>query len=233
MKVKVRILWYATNGQVRVEARKVHDLFFDILKIAFPDNDFREARGAISFSGPASTPTSAPSPRPATAGGQGQGSKRHKQINEVEPDPPPPQKQLIRGAPAGEDMRGKSHISQKESRLGSSSSRDLDDSPLLTHPGDLVISKKKRKDREKSAVKPRSGSSGPVSPPSIGRSIRSPGPGSMQKDGRSNQQAWASQPAQQANGGSSGGGGGSATVGWANPVKRMRTDAGKRRPSHL
>ena len=222
------------NGQVRVEARKVHELFFNILKIAFPDTDFREARNAISFSGPVSTPASAPSPRQAAVG-QG---KRHKPINEVEPDPSPPPKQLLRGAAAAaaasEDTRAKSHISQKESRLGSSSSRDQDDSPLLTHPGDLVISKKKRKDREKSAAKPRSGSSGPVSPPSMGRSIRSPGPGSMQKDGRStqqatHQQAWASQPAQQANGGSGGGG----TVGWANPVKRMRTDAGKRRPSHL
>ena len=29
--------------QVRTEARKVHDLFFDILKIAFPNTDFREA----------------------------------------------------------------------------------------------------------------------------------------------------------------------------------------------
>lgn len=236
--LKNSMQYYGLSHEVRVEARKVHELFFNILKIAFPDTDFREARNAISFSGPVSTPASAPSPRQAAVG-QG---KRHKPINEVEPDPSPPQKQLLRGAAAAaaaaaaasEDTRAKSHISQKESRLGSSSSRDQDDSPLLTHPGDLVISKKKRKDREKSAAKPRSGSSGPVSPPSMGRSIRSPGPGSMQKDGRStqqatHQQAWASQPAQQANGGSGGGG----TVGWANPVKRMRTDAGKRRPSHL
>lgn len=222
---------------MRVEARKVHDLFFDILKIAFPDTDFREARNAVSFSGSVSTPAPAPSPRQAAVGQV----KRHKAINEVEPDPPPPPKPLSRGAAASEDMRAKTHISQKESRLGSSSSRDQEESPLLTHPGDLVISKKKRKDREKLAAKPRSGSSGPVSPPSMGRSIRSPGTGSLQKDGRltqqaTHQQAWASQPAQQANGGSSSGGGsgsGSATVGWANPVKRMRTDAGKRRPSHL
>ena len=221
---------------MRVEARKVHELFFDILKIAFPDTDFREARNALSFPGlgPVPAPASTPSPRPAAAG-QG---KRHKQINEVEPDPPPPPKQQpVRGpAAVTEDTRAKTLISQKESRLGScSSSRDQDESPLPTHPGDLVISKKKRKDREKSATaKPRSGSSGPVSPPSMGRSIRSPGPGSIQKDGRSStQQAWASQSAaQQANNGGGGGGGGGG-VGWANPVKRMRTDTGKRRPSHL
>ncbi|KAG6730067.1 hypothetical protein I3842_01G060800 [Carya illinoinensis] len=231
--LKSAMHFYGFSYEVRSEARKVHDLFFDILKNVFPDTDFREARNALSFSGSFST-TSAPSPRQAAVGP----SKRHKLINEVEPDPGPPQKLLQRGLiSSGEDARIRGHIPQKESRLGSGigASREQcqqDDPPLLTHPGELVICKKKRKDREKSVVKPRTGSVGPVSPPSIGRGIRSPGPGSVPKDTRQTQQTthsqgWANQPgpAQPANGD-----GGS--VGWANPVKRLRTDSGKRRPSH-
>ncbi|GKA71393.1 hypothetical protein Tco_0777532, partial [Tanacetum coccineum] len=73
----------------------------------------------------------------------------------------------------------------------------------LTHPGELVICKKKRKDR------------GPVSP--IGRVASGPGqtrPSQSQTVGRQ-------------------GNGNGPSIGWANPVKRMRTDAGKRRPSQL
>lgn len=214
--------------QVRSEARKVHDLFFDILKIAFPDTDFREARSALSFSGPVSASISTPSPRQTTVGQ----SKRHKMINEMEAIPSPPQKPLQRGSiPVGEDTRVRVQIPHKESRLGSGSgnSREQgqpDDSP---HPGELVICKKKRKDREKTVVKPRTGSTGPVSPPSLVRNLKSPG--SVPKDMRqsqqtANQHGWANQPGQPANGGA-------GNVGWANPVKRLRTDAGKRRPSQL
>ncbi|XP_062090362.1 ATP-dependent helicase BRM isoform X2 [Humulus lupulus] len=222
--------YYAFSHEVRTEARKVHDLFFDILKIAFHDTEFREARSALSFSSPVST-TAAPSPRLAAA----VLSKRQKMINEVEPDPSPPQKPQQRGPVySSEDSRMRSLVSQKELRHGSSSGREQiqqDDSPRLAHPGDLVICKKKRKDREKSLVKVRTGSAGPVSPPSMARGIKSPGAGSVTRDTRLTQQAthsqgWANQSAQPSNGG-----GGS--VGWANPVKRLRTDSGKRRPSHL
>ena len=47
---------------------------------------------------------------------------------------------------------------------------------------DLAISKKKRKYSEKPEAKPRSVLPGPVSSTSMGRSIKSPGSGSMQKD---------------------------------------------------
>lgn len=227
--LKGAMQFYGFSHEVRSEARKVHDLFFDLLKIAFPDTDFREARSALTFTGPLTTSVSTPSPR-QTAVGQ---SKRHKIINEMEPGPSPPQKPPQRGSvPVSEDSRIRVQIPQKESRLGSGSgsSREQsqpDDSP---HPGELVICKKKRKDREKSVVKPRS-VSGPVSPPSLGRNIKSPGLGLVPKDMRHTQQTtqqhgWANQPAQPANGGS-------GAVGWANPVKRLRTDAGKRRPSQL
>ncbi|XP_022757390.1 ATP-dependent helicase BRM isoform X2 [Durio zibethinus] len=218
--------------KVRSEARKVHDLFFDLLKIAFPDTDFQEARNALSFSSPVSTSTSGPSSRQVAVG------KRQKPINEVESDSGLTQKSLQRGSThAGEDTRVRVHTPQKESRLGSGSGITREqyqqDDSLLTHPGELVICKKKRKDREKSMVKPRTGSVGPVSPPSIGRSVRSPAAASVSKDARltqqtTHQQGWPNQPAHPTNGG--GGGGGS--VGWANPVKKLRTDAGKRRPSH-
>jgi SWI/SNF-related matrix-associated actin-dependent regulator of chromatin subfamily A protein 2/4 len=209
--------------QVRTEARKVHDLFFDILKIAFPDTDFRDARSALSFTGPISVTTNVLSPR-QVAGGQ---SKRHRLINEVDTDPHPPQRPLQRGSgSSGENSRIRVRVPPKESRsgYGSGSSmreqpREQDDSPpLLTHPGELVVCKKRRNDREKSLAKPRPG---PVSP-----SMRSPGAGSVPKDVRLSQQTqgWVGQPSSQQPNGS---------VGWANPVKRLRTDSAKRRPSHM
>lgn len=210
-------------SQVRSEARKVHDLFFDILKIAFPDTDFREARSALSFSGQISASTVTSTRQ--VAGSQ---SKRHRMTNEVETDPSPSQKPLQRGsASSGENTRIKVHIPPKESRAGSvgGSSRDQlqqEDSPRLTHPGELVVCKKRRNDRDKSSMKSKAGSAGPVSPPSMGPPVRSPAPGSVPKDAR----LAIGQPSQQPNG--SGG-----SVGWANPVKRLRTDSGKRRPSHL
>ncbi|KAK3028777.1 hypothetical protein RJ639_037998 [Escallonia herrerae] len=222
--LKSAVQYFGFSHEVRTEARKVHDLFFDLLKIAFPDTDFREARNAVSFSGQVAASTSAPSSKQLLAG-QG---KRKKQINEVETDASHLQKPRL-PVPTGEDTRTRSHMPQRETRLGSSS-RELgqQDSPrLFAHPGELVICKKKRKDREKVAVAGRS----PVSPSSMGRGIRSPVPGSIPRETRQSHQVAqqlgvANQPAQQANGVS-------GAIGWANPVKRMRTDAGKRRPSHL
>ena len=65
--------------QVRSEARKVHNLFFDLLKMSFPDT---EARNALSFSGPTPSLVSTSSPRGA---GISQG-KRPKPVDEGEPD---------------------------------------------------------------------------------------------------------------------------------------------------
>ncbi|KAF3484615.1 hypothetical protein F2Q69_00055537 [Brassica cretica] len=64
---------------VRSEARKVHNLFFDLLKMSFPDT---EARNALSFSGPTPSLVSTSSPRGA---GISQG-KRPKPVDEGEPD---------------------------------------------------------------------------------------------------------------------------------------------------
>ncbi|KAH1130100.1 hypothetical protein J1N35_001478 [Gossypium stocksii] len=224
--LKSAMQFYGFSLEVRSEARKVHDLFFDLLKIAFPDTDFREARNALSFSSLVSNSTMGSSARQAAVG------KRQKPINEVEPDSGLTQKSLQRwSSHAGEDTRVRVHMPQKESRVGCVITKELyqQDDSILTHPGELVICKKKRKDREKSMVKPRTGLAGPVSPPSIARSIKSPTTASFSKDAArltqqtAHQQSW-HQPAHPPNGGS---------VGWANPVKKLRTDAGKRRPSHL
>lgn len=158
-------------------------------------------------------------------------------MNDVETDPTLPQKPLQRGsASAGDSSRIKVQLPQKESRTGggSGSAREQhqqDNPSLPTHPGELVVCKKKRNDREKSLVKTRTGSAGPVSPPSMGPAIKSPRSGSNPRDSRPVQQAAQAagrvgQPSQQPNG--SGG-----SLGWANPVKRLRSDSGKRRPSHM
>ncbi|XP_071741486.1 ATP-dependent helicase BRM-like [Rutidosis leptorrhynchoides] len=197
--------YFGFSHEVRSEARKVHDLFFDIMKIAFPDADFREAKSALTFSG--SVPPSSPRGLPTV--GQ---PKRSKQVIDPEPEPSRLPRPLSRGS-----------IPTKETRFGNSGPRGgaaahAEEEPRpFTHPGELVICKKKRKDREKSgAVRPGNGSAGPVSP--IGRGIKSPGQ---------------TRPGQSQTVGQQGSGSGGASIGWANPVKRMRTDAGKRRPSQL
>ncbi|CAN6836495.1 unnamed protein product [Brassica oleracea] len=203
--------FYGFSHEVRSEARKVHNLFFDLLKMSFPDTDFREARNALSFSGPSPTLVSTSSPR--GAGGISQG-KRPKPVDEEEPEPSSQQR---------ENSRIRVQIPQKETKLGGTSSH-TDESPILAHPGELVICKKKRKDREKSGPRTRTaGSSSPVSPQAmIGRGRRSPVSGSVTRETRL---AQATHPN---NSGAAG-----DSVGWANPVKRLRTDSGKRRPSHL
>ncbi|KAI3711408.1 hypothetical protein L2E82_41474 [Cichorium intybus] len=188
--------YFGFSHEVRSEARKVHDLFFDILKIAFPDTDFREARSALTFSG--SLAASASSPRGAPPFGQ---PMRPKADPQSTPSP--------RSVP-----RGPGSMGQRETRLGKELIDGQEDPRPLTHPGELVICKKKRKER---AVKSGNRSGGSVSPTGIGREIRSPGQTRLSQS----QPGWA-------NNQSPGSG-----VGWANPVKRMRTDAGKRRPSHM
>ncbi|KAE8699766.1 hypothetical protein F3Y22_tig00110570pilonHSYRG00170 [Hibiscus syriacus] len=200
---------------VRSEGRKVLDMFFDLLKIAFPDTDFREARNALAFSGLVSTSASSLSARHC---------KRPKLINELESDSNLTQKTLQRGSThAGEDTRVKEHMPPMESRLGKGIREQYQHNgdSILTHPGELVICKKKRKEREKSTVKHRSGSVGPVSPRNNGRNIRSPGAGSVSKDARPTQQTnhmqgFLNQPGHLSNCSS-------GIVGWANPVKKMRT----------
>ncbi|KAL3622142.1 hypothetical protein CASFOL_033553 [Castilleja foliolosa] len=233
--LKCSMRYYEFTYEVRSEARKVHDLFFDILSIAFSEIDFREARSSMSFAGPgvATPATGGPSSRQTPTSTQ---IKRQKQVKDVDSDNTPFQKSQTRLPMQTFESSTKlrSHMPQKESRLGGGMSRDPPDNEHtpFTHPGDLVICKKKRKDREKSGGKLGSGSGGPLSPSGMGRGIKSPGSISSGKDIGSSQQGsaqhgWAGALSPQQ--GNNGGG----TVGWANPVKRMRSDAGRRRPSHM
>ncbi|XP_076942981.1 ATP-dependent helicase BRM-like [Bidens hawaiensis] len=208
--LKSGMQYFGFSHEVRSEARKVHDLFFDILKIAFPDTDFREARSALTFTSSVATSASASgsSPRVTPVPSLGQ-SKRQKQVLEV--DPPP----------RSSHPRGSAPTSQRETRFGSNSACESTDPQDDPHPGELVICKKKRKDREKSAVKPGT---------SVGREIRSQGQTrlSQSQQGWSNNNNKNNQSPPQGSGSGSGGG-----MGWAKPVKKLRTDAGKRRPSHM
>ncbi|PWA97010.1 SNF2-related, N-terminal domain-containing protein [Artemisia annua] len=208
--------YFGFSHEVRSEARKVHDLFFDILKIAFPDTDFRESRSALTFTGQVAASVSSPKGVPVF--GQ---PKKQKQILEVDMTPSPTPRSLPRGSPAP--------TVQRETRLGNSSTRDSTEPTPFTHPGELVINKKKRKDREKSAVvKSGNRSGGSVSPTTgVGREIRSPGQTRLSQGHSQSQQGWSNNQSPQQGSGNSGG------TGWANPVKRVRTDTGKRRPSHL
>ncbi|KAK1425168.1 hypothetical protein QVD17_20514 [Tagetes erecta] len=195
---------FGFSHEVRSEARKVHDLFFDIMKIAFPDTDFREARSALTFS---SSMTSSSS-RGLHPIGQ---TRRPKQMNDPEPEPILPPRPLSRGSIPARETRF------RNTRTGDAGpSHEQEEPRSLSHPGELVICKKKRKEREKTGVvRPGNGSAGPAS--SIGRGIRSPDQ---------------TRPSQSQRTGSQGNGSG-VSFGWANPVKRTRTDAGRRRPSQV
>ncbi|RWW19122.1 hypothetical protein BHE74_00045002 [Ensete ventricosum] len=237
--------------QVKCEAEKLQDLFFEIMKIAFPDSDFREARNAVTFSSPRGAVTTT-SPKPASSSKIKQQTPTSKLETVSFPD-----KALPQGVtPLGGQGRTKSTSSkhQKESRLVSGGWKEQtpECSQLLMHPGDLVICKKKRKEREKSAVKHKLGLAsssnlgrmGPISPPSSACGGSAPSPTMnrsssfpSQRDSRPAQQAkhplsWRHREIQQLDDGN----GGLQSIGddvqWAKPVKRMRTDTGKRRPSH-
>ncbi|XP_020247246.1 ATP-dependent helicase BRM-like [Asparagus officinalis] len=211
--------------EVKYEARKFHDLFFDIMKIAFPDTDFREARNALTFpshgGGAAAAPAPPQKPSPVTAKSSARAS--------VSPDE------------EGRMTRANASKLNRVSRpdTGPSVRDQAQPIPSLAHPGDLVICKKKRQDRRVGPVSPTGqgrAAAGPLSPPSAGWLGPHPhepswfiatGISNLSKSTR-----WAQQPKQQHS--SSGPSAGvEEEAQWAKPVKRMRTDAGKRRPSHL
>ncbi|KAF6157703.1 hypothetical protein GIB67_037276 [Kingdonia uniflora] len=215
--------YFGFSLEVRSEARKVQDLFFDIMMVAFPDTDLREVRNTVLFSATGAS-TSALSPKPSAA----VQNKRHKLLNNVELEQSPSKQFHRRSTSTDEEVRTRGQMSKfhKESGVSGRDQGQPDEVPL--HPGELVTCKKRRNDRDKSVTKSRTG---PVSPqPTAGRFARSPatGPITAQRDPKLNQQGWPQQPTnQRVNSGGSGSGG----LGWATPVKRTRTDSGKRRPS--
>lgn len=233
--------------QVRFEAQKLQDLFFDIMKIAFPDADFSEANNAVIFSSPGFAPLS---PRLAST----TETKRQTPTSKSESASAFGKAFPTGSTPLHDERRTRSNSSKslKESRPTGGGTRQPvpDCSQLLTHPGDLVICKKRRNDRDKSSSKqlntPNSPSNQGWLPSSMannqGLLVHA---SSMARNTKAQAQS-DTQPAQKAisplsrahherkqTDGGNGSSPGVAVVQWANPVRRMRTDTGKRRPSHM
>nr|CAB3448550.1 unnamed protein product [Digitaria exilis] len=224
---------FSFRHEVRIEAETLHNLFFNIMKIAFPDSDFSEAKNAMSFSNPGGAASGAAGPSTKHAA---LGHKRRASTSEAEQHG------------SGHNSRhtevpSRPHSSrfERDSRHSGSGSRDqLPDGAGLLHPSDMFIVKKKRQERARSSIgsPSSSGRAGPLSPTNPGRPGPLPSPrGSrtpFQRDAHPSQQSMHSAIW----GAHSDHGGGSSTPGigdiqWAKPAKRQRTDTGKRRPSHL
>ncbi|XP_039122438.1 ATP-dependent helicase BRM [Dioscorea cayenensis subsp. rotundata] len=239
------------SHEARYEARKLNDVFLDIMKIAFPGTDYREARNSFMSSVPGGPATIVPSPKQ---------SKHPNSFGEVEPNSVSARSTNCGLAPPDEDGRTRGHASKLRESGGGSASGSAHNPLLLAHPGELVICKKKRKDRDKTMAKQRMGQvspsnparAGPLSPSVPGRAVAPASPMSRgglrvpplhNKDTHPSQQSihpsgWGHQQAsqqqqQQVSGGSAGGSPNVAEVQWAKPAKKLRTDTGKRRPSHL
>ncbi|WVZ78198.1 hypothetical protein U9M48_025947 [Paspalum notatum var. saurae] len=227
---------FSYRHEVRIEAETLHNLFFNIMKIAFPDSDFSEAKSAMSFSNPggAASGAAAPSTKHGASGHKrrastseaeqhGSGHSRHNQSSEV-------------------PSRPHSSRSERDPRHSGSGSKDqLPDGAGLLHPSDMFIVKKKRQDRARSSIgsPSSSGRAGPLSPANPGRPgpVPSPRGGNrtpFQRDPHPSQQSMhsAGWGAHSDHGGSSSAPG-IGDIQWAKPAKRQRTDSGKRRPSHM
>ncbi|XP_004956997.1 ATP-dependent helicase BRM isoform X1 [Setaria italica] len=226
---------FSYRHEVQIEAETLHNLFFNIMNIAFPDSDFSEAKNAMSFSNPgrAASGTAGPSTKHAALGHKrrastseaeqhGSGHIRHNQSSEV-------------------PSRPHSSRSEIDSRHSGSGSRDqLPDGAGLLHPSDMFIVKKKRQERARSSIgspssSGRAGRLSPTNPVRLGsvpspRGARTP----FQRDAHPSQHSVHSTGwiVHSDHGGSSSAPG-IGDIQWAKPSKRQRTDAGKRRPSHL
>ncbi|RWW23591.1 hypothetical protein GW17_00012156 [Ensete ventricosum] len=243
----------STQRKVRSEAEKLRDLFFHIMKIAFPDSDFREARNAVTFSSPRGSATMQPQKLPSSSKTKQQAPTNKLETVTVRDKVVPHRASPMDGEERTKPSSSSKHHKESRSVSGSLKEQAPECSQFLMHPGDLVIRKKRRKERDKSAVKQRTGPAspsnpgrmGPLSPPSTGRGASAPSPTmnrssslSFGKDSRPAQQAkhpssgWPHREMQQPGYGD-GGRHGIGDVQWAKPVKRMRTDTGKRRPSHM
>ncbi|KAL4191446.1 hypothetical protein AMTRI_Chr07g80580 [Amborella trichopoda] len=202
------------SAEVRSDARKLQSLAFECLKVVFPETDLREAKTLGSFTGPTSTL----SPRNPS-----QNNRPFKPVDDSDQDHVDlvPTTRHHRGSHPSEDgpKDPRSHPSRPNEPRG-----PRDDVASLTHPGDLVICKKKRKDRDKGAVKVRGVQD--TCQPLMGQAVRE---NTMSQNQRQ-PHGWL-QLGNKAGGGTSSGG--VNELQWAKPVKRLRTDTGKRRPSHI
>ncbi|XP_062224337.1 ATP-dependent helicase BRM-like [Phragmites australis] len=239
--LKTVVQHFSYRHEVRVEAETLHNLFFNIMKIAFPDSDFREAKNAISFSNPGGSASSAPSTKHSASG-----HKRRASTNEVEQHASGHTRHNQPSSVSEVPSRAHSSRSERDSKHSGSGSRDQvqDGAGLFMHPSDLVIVKKKRQDRARSSIgsPSSSGRAGPLSPANPGRVGPLPSPRGartpFQRDPHPSQQSmhsagWGAHSMQQSDHGGSASSPGIGDIQWAKPVKRLRTDSGKRRPSHM
>ncbi|KAL5200095.1 hypothetical protein ABZP36_021298 [Zizania latifolia] len=231
---------FSYRHEVRVEAETLNNLFFNIMKIAFPDSDFREAKSAMSFSNPGGSASGAAAPSTKNSAS---GHKRRSSTSEAEQHGSSSSRHN-QHAPVGE-VPGRIHTSkpERDSRHSGPGSRDqfTDSAGLFRHPTDMFIVKKKRDRRPSVASPSSSGQAGPLSRTNTGRMGPMPSPRGartpVQRDPHPSQQSmhsagWGTHSVQQSDlGGSSSPGIGD--IQWAKPTKRSRTDSGKRRPSHL
>lgn len=217
---------FSFRHEVRIEAETLHNLFFNIMKIAFPDSDFGEAKSAMSFSHPggAASGAAAPSTKHTALG-----HKRRASNSEAEQH----------GSGHGRHNQPSEVPSRPHRHSGSGSKDQLPDGAGLLHPSDMFIVKKKRQDRARSSIgsPSSSGRAGPLSPANPGRPgpVPSPRGGSrtpFQRDPHPSQQSMhsAGWGAHSDHGGSSSAPG-IGDIQWAKPAKRQRTDSGKRRPN--
>jgi SWI/SNF-related matrix-associated actin-dependent regulator of chromatin subfamily A protein 2/4 len=224
------------DKQVKVESRRLQALFFQRMALSFPDVDFSsvKTRSLVALGQTANSSTPSPKQQPI------QSRLFKPQDDVILASDSGPTKHLPRSYNAvEEDVREKSsqkeNISkmQKEVRVmfgDRSQNRERcrgDEVEEVTHPGDLVICKKKRKDSDKVIAKARMVNCSP----DICQGTR----GLPQKDilipGQARQvQGWP-QFASAEKTGTSGLDAEKDVAQWARPVKRMRTD--KRRPSHI
>ncbi|KAH0890044.1 hypothetical protein HID58_052473 [Brassica napus] len=168
------------------------------------NSDFREARNALSFSGPTPTLVSTLSPRTV---GISQG-KKQKPVNEEEPEPSSPQRPQQR-----ENSRIRVQIPQKKRSLADiKPQRRL--SNFSSSRGTSNLQEEEERQRK-------------VCAENQNRRLKQP-VYKGDKASTAQQQRWPNQGTHPNNSGAAG-----DSVGWANPVKRLRTDSGKRRPSHL
>ncbi|CAN6271151.1 unnamed protein product [Urochloa humidicola] len=223
---------FSYRHEVRIEAETLHNLFFNIMKIAFPDSDFSETKNAMSFSNPGGAASGAAGPSTKHAA---LGHKRRASTSEAE--------QHGSGHSRHSEVPSRPHSSRSErdSRHSASGSRDqLPDGAGLLHPSDMFIVKKKRQERARNSIgsPSSSGRAGPLSPTNPGRPGAVPSPRGartpFQRDAHPSQQSMHSTGwvGHSDHGGSSSAPG-IGDIQWAKPAKRQRTDTGKRRPSHL
>eukprot|EP00252_Welwitschia_mirabilis_P019206 TRINITY_DN4386_c0_g3_i1.p1 TRINITY_DN4386_c0_g3~~TRINITY_DN4386_c0_g3_i1.p1 ORF type:complete len:2283 (-),score=553.97 TRINITY_DN4386_c0_g3_i1:18-6866(-) len=222
--------------EVKADLRRIQGQFLQHMARTFPDVDFSsfKTRSLVSIG---RTPVSSVSPKQLS--NQPRPYRSQEDVNVASDLPQSKHTSRVSNFADGETRENSNHreaISriQKEPRISSddrAQSREKgkgDEAVEVTHPGDLVICKRKRKDRDKVVIKSRlinsvadtSQASRPLSQKDVWH------PGQARQA-----QAWPHFASVERSNASILDA--EKDVQWAKPVRKLRTDAGKRRPSHI